>query len=179
WFQGARQGAPLTYQTLTGRTSGEPALVVSMPITDKSGDIVGVGMFASDLSDVSEQVHVSKVGEAGFTYVVDSLNQVVAHPDLAYSSELRDLSAYPPVAALRAGRQGIVNFTDQNGQAWRASAVELDNGWGVIVQQPVSELLQEFRALGMATIAVAIVGTLMLLLLSWLTIRQAMRPIGT
>ncbi|NIV38247.1 MAG: GAF domain-containing protein, partial [Anaerolineae bacterium] len=43
----------------------------------------------------------------------------------------------------------------------------------------MSELLQEFRALGIATIAAAVVGTLMLLLLSWLTIRQAMRPIGT
>ena len=179
WFQGARQGAPLTYQTLIGRTSGEPALVASMPIRDESGDLVGVGMFASDLTDISEQVQVSKVGESGFAYVVDSMNQVVAHPDPAYSSELRDLSAYPPVAALRAGRQGIVNFTDQNGQAWRASLIELENGWGVVVQQPLAELLQEFRALGIASIAVAIVGTLMLLLLSWLTIRQAMRPVGT
>ena len=179
WFQGARQGDGLTYQTLIGRTSGEPALVASTPIRDESGDIVGVGMFASDLTDVSEQVQVSKVGESGFAYVVDSVNQVVAHPDPAYSSELRDLSAYPPVSALRAGTQGIVNFTDQNGQAWRASVVELDNGWGVFVQQPMAELLQEFRALGMATVAVAVVGTVMLLLLAWLTIRQAMRPIGT
>ena len=178
WFQGARQGAPLTYQTLIGRTSGEPALVASMPIADESGEIVGVGMFASDLTDLSEQVQVSKVGESGFAYVVDSLNQVVAHPDPAYSSELRDLSAYPPVAALRAGKQGIVNFTDQNGEAWRAYAIELDNGWGVLVQQPVAELLREFTTLGITTVAVAIVGTLMLLLLSWLTIRQAMRPIG-
>jgi GAF domain-containing protein/HAMP domain-containing protein len=179
WFQGASSGDPLTYQTLIGRTSGEPALVASMPITDESGDIVGVGMLASDLTDLSGQVQVSKVGESGFTYVVDSMNQVVAHPDPAYSAELRDLTSYPPVAALRAGRQGIVDFTDQNGQAWRAFTVELDNGWGVFVQQPMSELLQQFRALGTATIAVAIVGTLMLLLLSWLTIRQAIRPIGT
>ena len=179
WFQGARKGASLTYQTLIGRTSGEPALVASMPIRDESGNLVGVGMFASDLNDISEQVQVSNVGESGFAYVVDSMNQVVAHPDPAYSSELRDLSAYPPVAALRAGRQGIVNFTDQNGQTWRASAVELENGWGVFVQQSTAELLQEVRALGVASIAFAVVGTLMLLLLSWLTTRQAMRPIST
>ncbi len=179
WFQGASSGDPLTYQTLIGRTSGEPALVASIPITDQSGNVVGVGMLASDLTDLSQQVEVSQVGESGFTYVVDSLNQVVAHPDPAYSAELRELSSYPPVAALRAGRQGLVDFTDQNGQAWRAFVVELDNNWGVFVQQPVSELLQEFRALGIATIAAAVVGTLMLLLLSWLTIRQAMRPIGT
>lgn len=179
WFQGARWGGELTFQTLIGRTSGEPALVASMPVRDESGDTVGVGMFASDLTDLGEEVRVSKVGESGFAYVVDSLNQVVAHPDPAYSSELRDLSAYPPVAALRAGRQGLVNFTDQDGQAWRASVVELDNGWGVFVQQPRAELLQEARALTLATVAVAVVGTLMLLLLAWLTIRQAMRPIGT
>ena len=179
WFEGARQGSPVTYQTLVGRTSGEPALVAAMPITDEAGDIVGVGMFASDLTELSQQVQVSKVGKSGYAYVVDSMNQVVAHPDPAYSSELRDLSSYPPVAALRTGRQGIVNFTDQNGQAWRASVVELDNGWGVFVQQPLSELLQEFRALSIVTVAVAVVGALMLLLLSWLTIRQAIRPIGT
>jgi GAF domain-containing protein/HAMP domain-containing protein len=198
WFLEARDGAPLALQTLIGRTSGVPALVVSMPIQDSSGQIVGVGMFTSELTNIAQEVQVSKVGESGFAYVVDGQNQVVVHPDPAYTAELRDLSAYPPIVALRQGRSGPVSFTDETGQEWQAYVTTLpalrlaaapaatggtgatsDQGWGVVVQQSRAELRKSVQGVSALAGIVVAIGTVMLLPLALLTIRQAFLPIRT
>jgi len=179
WFLEARNGASLTVQGLIGRTSGEPALVASMPIRDESGEIVGVGMIASDLTHVAYLVRVSRVEETGFSYIVDAQNRVVAHPDPAFSTELRDLSTYPPIVALRQRKRGLVNFTDEQGQRWRAYVDELDHGWGSVVQQQEEELLGARQEFWRTSGTVVTIGALMMLVLAWLTIRQALRPIGT
>lgn len=179
WFQGAVQGAPLTLQTLqSSRTTGNPALVMSVPIRDKSGAIVGVGMFASELSSLAQQVRARKIGNTGFAYVTDASNLVVAQPDPPFFAQSSDLSAYPPIKALRQGAQGIQTFTDEEGQQWRAYISTLDNGWGVIIQQRESELLGTLRTFRQGAWILLGVGIALILALSWLSIRQALRPIG-
>ncbi len=182
WHIGARNGTPVTFQTLIDRTSGQPALVVSMPIRNESGGIVGVGMFATDLNLVAQGVQASNVGETGFAFVVDAHNNVVAHPDPAVSSELQDFNTYPPVYALRGGERGIITFTDDEGKQWRAYVDELsgykDARWGVVVQQQEAELLSVLRSTQLVSWAAVGVGVLILAALSWLTVRQVTRPIG-
>jgi GAF domain-containing protein/HAMP domain-containing protein len=179
WFLKARDSALLTFQSLIDRTSGEPAIVASMPIKDSAGAIIGVGMFASHLTDLSQEIRVSHVGETGVTYVVDGNNLVIAHPDPTFSAELRDLSEEPPVTALRRGKQGLITFTDAEGIEWYASVSELDNGWGVVVQQEAAELTEPLDLFQMIAWAVSIVSIVLLGLLISLAIRQALFPIGS
>ena len=180
WFLEPKGGAPLTLQSLIGRTSGKPALVASAPIQDQSGEIIGVGMFASNLTDLAHEVQVTTVGATGFAYVVDAENKVIAHPDLAFfeSTDLVDMSNTAPVVALRQGIEELISFTDEEGQKWRAHVEELDNGWGVIVQQPEADLLniqKSFQNLSWGLIGM---GLALLIVLTWSALSQAIRPIG-
>ncbi len=178
WFQNARDGAPITYQTLVGRTTGEPALVISTPIRNAAGEIVGVGMFAADLTDVTKEANISRIGDTGFAFLVDSNNQVLAHPDPELTAALVDFTADPPVKAARSGKTGLMKYTDEDGVKWRAYVSELDNGWIVAVQQKENELLSAlFRFQQIALIALT-VGLGLLFLLSWFTIRQAIAPVA-
>jgi len=179
WFKGASAGEPITYQTLIGRTTGQPALVVSTPIKNASGRIIGVGMFAADLTDLAEETQVSTVGERGFTFIVDANNQAVAHPDLTYTAELRDMSEYPPVAALRKGETGLITFTDENGERWRAYGATLDNGWAIIAQRPESEILAPARQFQIVIITLMMAGGVIMLILALFTIRRTLQPIAT
>lgn len=180
WFQKARDGQEVTYQSLVGRTTGKPALVVSMPIRNGSRQIVGVGMFAADLADLSAETLVRTVGKTGYSYIVDADNKVLAHPDLmAAQDQLQDLADYPPVAALRKGKTGLFIFTDEAGTRWRAYITTMDNGWGVITQQQESEILQaanQFRAISLSFI---VVGSLIMLILATLAIQSTLEPIGS
>ncbi|MBN1660441.1 MAG: GAF domain-containing protein [Anaerolineae bacterium] len=188
WYQGAIGGAPLTFQPLIGRTTGRPALVASAPIRQESGEIVGVGMFASELTDVAEQVQLSGVGEAGFSYVVDADDLVIAYPQQMPAglgeisstlpiTSLGDLSAYPPVQALRAGSRGRITFTDESGQQWQAYVDEMKYGWGVVVQQPNEDYSLGLRRLGRIGLSYSVTGLLLLLGLVVLTVRQALGPV--
>ena len=177
WVKQALEGTPRTYQTLIGRTSGQPALVVSMPIKDKNGNITGVGMFAADLDQISSQVTRTETGSGALTYVVDQNNLLVAHPDSAQTAELRDMSTEPPVIALRQGKQGFVNFTDADGRRWSAVISQLSNGWGVITQQSEAVLLAPIRRFQRMSLILAGFGVLLVYGLSWTTIRQSLQPI--
>jgi GAF domain-containing protein/HAMP domain-containing protein len=178
WFQEIRNGASLAFQTLIGRTSGTPALVISAPIYDRDDDLIGVGMFASDLTNVAQEVEPIRIGETGYSYILDNENRVVLHSDPIYYEDLRDLSTYPPVVALRQGNRGIVEFTDEAGDTWRAYVDVMENGWGVVVQQQEAELLSALSLFQRLAWTATIVGTVMLSILTSLTIRQAFRPIG-
>jgi GAF domain-containing protein/HAMP domain-containing protein len=101
----------------------------------------------------------------------------VAHPDAEYSAELRDLAYYEPVFALRAGERGLFDFTDDEGQEWQAYLEELENGWGVIVQQPIEDLLAPVRRLRTGAWITIGIGAALLLLLVSMAIRQVLRPV--
>lgn len=178
WFQSARSGNPLTYQVLVGRTSLQPALVVSSPIRNENGVVVGVGMFASELDVIAQAIEAGRVGETGISYIVDRQNRLVAHPSLAGGEvSLDDYLEAPPVRALRGGLTGLYDFTDANGVRWRAYIRRLDNDWGVIVQQQESELLSQAQGFWGAAWASAFLGVLLLVTLTWATMRQALQPI--
>lgn len=177
WVQGALNGASVTYQTLIGRTSGQPALVVSMPIRNRFAEIVGVGMFASDLDEISHLVTNTEPGEGGISYIIDAQNVLVAHPDPTMTAELTDMSDEPAVRALRGGEISAIHFTDENDHRWRAEVSRLPNGWGVVVQQPEATLFAPIRNFQrLATLMVVLVGAL-LFGMSYSTIRQGLQPI--
>jgi len=178
YFQIPSSGGPATFQTVMGKTTGKPALTIGVAIRDPQGKIVGVVGLASELTTISDYVQASKLGKTGYAYVVDKNNIVIAHPDPKYTAALTDISAYPPVALMRQGKVGLVAFNDSQGHAWHAYTSVLDNGWGVIVQQQDADYLQTATTFGNISMLVLAVGILILLIIIWLVIRQATRPIA-
>lgn len=178
WFLGAKGGAPITFEALISRTIGKPALNMSTPIYDRAGEIVGVASMVSELSEISKEVLRTEAGQ-GITFIVDVNNRVVAHPDPSYTEgELRDLSAYPPVAALSEGKTGQLTFTDENGITWVAYVDRLDNGWGIVAQQPEAELLAPVRQFQTVSIILIVIGSMVMFALAWFAIRRSLQPIG-
>ncbi|MBK8780775.1 MAG: GAF domain-containing protein [Anaerolineales bacterium] len=178
WFLGAKQGAPITAEALISRTIGKPALNIATPIYDEAGKIVGVASIVSELSEISKEVLNVEEGQ-GITYIVDAGNHVVAHPDPTYTeNELRDLSTYPPVVALSEGKTGQITFTDENNIVWIAYVDRLDNGWGIVAQQPRSELLASVRQFQTTAGIFILIGSVLMFILVWFAIRRTLQPIG-
>ena len=179
WFQEAVKGVPLTLQTLIGRTTGQPALVASAPVYSPEGEISGTAMFASHLTDLSDQVLKVKMGETGYAYLLDNQNQLVAHPELEPGAEaLVDFSEAAPVKALRQGKQPPLVYTDEDGIIWRAHYTLLENGWGVVVQQQETELFATYRQLQLLSWIFIGGGGVVIIALVWASMRQAVQPIN-
>ena len=177
WFMQAKSGVPVTFESVISRTTGTPVLVVSMPIKNETGHIVGVGMFAMHLESMSRQVQVTRLGKTGFAYVVDGQDRVIAHPDQTFASELRNFGAYPPVSALRQGHRGVIRFKDEKQVAWRAHVDMMNIGWGIVVQQQEKELMSPRRVFEQMAMAIIGGSVLTLIILSWWVVRKTLHPI--
>ena len=179
WFQGARAGNEITYQTLIGRTSKQPSLCLSAPIKSKNV-IQGVNYICMTLEILANKVGAVAFGETGYGFIVDDKGRILGHPDSKFTSgdELTDYSNYPPVASLLAGQEGHLLFKDEAGIEWISHGTRLDNGWGVFILQQQSEAFlqaKEFQRLAsaIAGIAIVIIGTI-----TWLVARRLTKPIG-
>jgi PAS domain S-box-containing protein len=177
WFQQAKIGTPVTFESVISKTIDKPGLVVSMPIKNDAGRIVGVGMFAMDLDNLSKQVRVTRLGKTGFAYLVDNQNRVIAHPDPTFSSKFRDFSANPAVASLRQGKRGAITFKERDGQTWLAHIDALANGWGIVVQQKEAEVLSAGRFFQQMAMMIIVGAVMILIVSSWWAVRQALHPI--
>jgi diguanylate cyclase (GGDEF)-like protein len=177
WFIEAKSGRT-AFQSLLGRSGNQPALVLSMPIKDSQGQVLGVSMFAGYLTKLSQDVRSMQVGKTGYAYVVDAQNKVIAHPDPAYTSALRDLSNTPPIDALRQSHQGVLEYSDANGIVWGTYVSTLKNGWGIIVQQQRQEILLPLKAFQSISKIILVCGSTILLILSIFLIRNALKPVS-
>lgn len=188
WFQqasgaGGRAALPISYQSLVGRTNNRPALVIAIPIRDPSGQVTGVSMAAFQLDQISRLVELPEYRHSEAVFVVDQEDQLIIHTN-SDQSLLKDMSEYPPVKTLRSGTAGgDLRFidTDANGKEipTRAHITLLSNGWGIVAQQSEAELFAPIRTFRQLTLVVLIVGALILVALSWPTIRQAIHPVFT
>lgn len=179
WFRRARAGDSPALEIVIGRTSGVPALVGAMLITDTTQTGVGIAMFASALSDVAAQVQTAEIGETGFAYIVDQEDKVLAHSDPEITAQVIDFSAYPPVMQLRSNFEGLVKFQDNSGQRWWAYVRGVEPGLGIIVQQREEEVLRGTRRFQLIYWVVTLVGSVLLATLGFMTVWQAFRPILT
>ena len=180
WFQQLLGGADSSLQTQTGRTTGQPALVAAVPILDRDGQLLGVCMSATLLTDLSQQVLTSNIGETDYAYVVDAQDQLVAHPDmLPASTQLSDWNQAAPVVSLRQGIAPPLVFIDENDIEWIAWYTSLPNGWGVVVQQQTAETLAPLRTLQSLAIGFIALASLLLLVMFVFVIRQTLRPVDS
>jgi len=176
WYQQAVAGQS-GLQTLIGRTSGVPALIMSEPIRNGSGEVIGVSMFASTLTDISDLLARYRVGDTGLAYLVGPQGLILASDLEFFTAQQTTILSYPPAAALTGGARGTYRFDDENGVRWQAYIAEMENNWGLIIQVNEQELLAQVRALRAVSIAGVLASALILMGLSWLAFRQAFRPV--
>lgn len=192
WYQNALGGTPLTMSIQIGQSRGGPVLVSSTPVRDQTGEITGVGMIASELATIADQVLVHMPGGRGIAVVIDQDNQIIAHSARRFTSVVQDLGDYPPVVALREeiassedfGQEWrslantTLSFTNIDGQIWQAYGQELENGWIVLAQIPQTGLLGEATTeQRISGIALLLGVILIFILFTTFAIRQSIHPI--
>ncbi|MEG4393274.1 ATP-binding protein [Microcoleus sp. BROC3] len=152
--------------------------------TDKSADqlgkIQGVAMIGILLSDLARAIGTVRIGKTGFAFLVDNKGQLIAHPDEKFfaQKQLINLSNYPPVKTLLAGKRGAFYFADERGVKWLSCLNQLDSGWGVIILQEEAEVLEKEELFWQLAITIATIAVLGVGGLTWILTSRLVRPIG-
>ena len=171
-------GKKLSWQTLIGKTSKKPALVLAVPI--KSGDrLVGVIAAAMTIDVISRNIATWRQGDTGFAFLVDEKGFVVSHPNKQYVVKRKNLNSHPLIANFRKkGWQTITsNFNTNDGASAFGHVRSNIYGWALVLQQEEGEVFAAYkRTQEFALILLA--GTIVLvLIIAWFSARAIVTPI--
>jgi len=166
------------------RNQREPHMTIAVPSGEYAVEVTVAEVNLRALWDVISRI---RVGEAGYAYVVDSADHLVAHPNAALALERRDLTGLPQVRAARAG--GAASSPDREpmiiaaglggGQVLSAHAAIGNLGWIVLTEQPIAEALAPVQATIIRSLLILALGLLASVLASILLARRMVAPIRT
>ncbi len=178
YYKDIMRGKGLAWQTLIGKTSKKPSLVLAVPI--KSEDqTVGVMAAAMTVDDISKSIATWKKGNTGYAFLVDEKGYVIAHPNRQYVAKRKNLNSHPLIANYR--KKGWTTITTRFNTAKNQPAlghVRSNNyGWALAIQQEDSEV---FAALNqMQKFALTLLGCTILLVsvIAWFSARAIVTPV--
>ena len=171
-------GKKLSWQTLIGKTSKKPALVLAVPI--KRGDrLVGVIAAAMNIDEISQNIATWQQGRTGFAFLVDEKGYVVSHPDRQYVTKRKNLNGHPLIASFRkkGWRTTTTEFNAPDGEIAFGHVRSNNYGWALALQQQNKEVFESFnRVQEFALILLG--GTILLvLIIAWFSARAIVTPI--
>jgi signal transduction histidine kinase len=162
------------------QTESEPYVTLAMPVGKYA---VEVTVAEVNLRAVLKVISQAQVGPGGYAYVVDSRNQLVAHPDSRVLRERRDLGALDQVKAARADREGaggrgtIVADGLGGGRVLAAHAAIAPLGWLVFVERPAADAYAPLREPIIRSIVIFVLGLGLSILSSIFLARRMVAPI--
>ncbi|MBN1931298.1 MAG: zinc-ribbon domain-containing protein [Desulfobacterales bacterium] len=176
YYKEVMSGKELAWQTLIGKTSKKPALVLAVPI--KEGDkIVGVMASAMGIDAISQLIANWKQGETGYAFLVDEKGKVVAHQNQQYALQSKNLSAHPLVMASKNGRSGAVYFENELGESSLGHARKTNYGWVLAIQQEEKEMLDILKQAQYFAYLLLGITILAVLFIAYLSGRAIVNPI--
>jgi methyl-accepting chemotaxis protein len=177
YYKDIMAGKALAWQTLIGRTSKKPALVLAVPI--RAGDkTVGVMAAAMNIDDISQTVARWKKGQTGFAFLVDETGKVVAHQIEEYVVSEKKLDTHPLVAALRKEKKpATLSFTGESGQSALGHALSNSMGWVLAIQQDSAEVFAKLKRMEVFAATLLGITVVIVLIIAWLAARALVRPI--
>jgi signal transduction histidine kinase len=77
-------GDTVISKPLISKDTGNYVIVVSAPIKDDNGEIIGLVGIDVNLSVITDIINEEKIGNGGYAYMLNKEGTVVAHPDKEY-----------------------------------------------------------------------------------------------
>jgi methyl-accepting chemotaxis protein len=178
YYKDIMAGKALGWQTVIGRTSKIPALVVAVPIRD-GNRVVGVLAAAMTVDDISKKTATWKMGTTGFAFLVDEQGNVVSHPKQQYAEKRENLNNTPLISAFRKrGWTSITTpFAGENGQPAIGHARSNTYGWVLALQQDESEIFETLNIIQTFALTLLAVTVLLVIAIAWFSARALVTPI--
>ncbi len=176
YYKDIKNGKSLAWQTLIGKTSGKPALVLSVPII-KNEELVGVIAAAMATDAISKSVATWKNGKTGYAFLVDENNKVIAHQKKEYVLKEVNLSNYPIISMNKNKTTGFSEFPDENGIKTVGSIQKNHFGWTLVIQQKKSEVYAALATFQKYLLLIFISSALIVTIIAWLSAKAIVRPI--
>ncbi|MGD2272269.1 MAG: cache domain-containing protein [Desulfobacterales bacterium] len=180
YYKDIIKGKKLSWQTLIGKTSKKPALVLSVPIYQQD-NLVGVMAAAMTIDEISKYVANWKKGQTGFAFLIDEKGKVVAHQRKQFVVTQKNLRNHPLIAAFRKGKWTTKTtiFNNDKGEPTLGHVRGIKYGWALAIQQDSSEVFEPLKRVRNFALSLLFVTVVLVSLIAYISARTIVRPIMT
>ena len=178
YFKDIIDGKKLSWQTLIGKTSKKPSLVLAVPIMSED-KLVGVMAAGMNVDEISKHIAKWKKGKTGFAFLVDDKDKVVAHQVKQYVLKQKKLSSHPLVESFRKGgwTTKTFPFKDENRKKYIGHIRGINYGWALAIQQEEQEVFASLKRIQKFAVILLILTIALVLLIAWISARAVVTPI--
>jgi len=166
---------PFAWQTLIGRTTKKPALILAVPIK-KEGQVVGALCSAMHVEAISEQIANWRKGKTGLAFLVDQTGKVVAHQNAEFTQMEKFLGSHPLIANFHKDNLGMQRF-QENGVSKIGFVRATQWNWKVAIQQDEEEVFALIRQANLFAICILAIAVALVLVVALVSSRAIVRPI--
>jgi signal transduction histidine kinase len=170
----ASGSSDVQFSTVMADDAGRPTLYLVQGLSD--GELA-VGALNTD-HIVAVQKSVA-FGQHGHAAIVDHMGNVIAHPDREWERQMRNISEIEPVRRLINRETGVTRFYSPSAKTEMLAGFTPVSGagWGVIVPQPVDEIIERASSVKSIAAAIALAGIGGAAIISYLLSGLLLRPI--
>jgi len=173
----AIKGKKLTWQTLIGKTSKKPALVLAVPIIS-GGRVIGVMAAAANIDDISKSVARWRRGKTGYAFLVDETGKVVSHQVKQFVVQQKKLNNHPMIQAYKRNKraQGAI-YKDERGREVFGHVRGNRYDWALVVRQESEEIFEPLKSVQLFFYILFIVTIFVVSVVAWFFARALVKPI--
>ena len=180
-FGNRHNNVPAISAVFKSNISNRPAVLLKTYIYDKRNSRRGILFTEVGLSYVNDICTNVTSGGKEHCVVVDSLGQVVAHPNQEWVNSIKNLSKISVVQKIQNKQSGTTSFhapfIDQESVAGYATIK--NTGWGVIIAQPKDDLESPMEKVMQTIFIWLVVGVLLALIVAYMLTLQITKPINS
>jgi sigma-B regulation protein RsbU (phosphoserine phosphatase) len=155
-----------------------------------SKDIAGIVSAEISLRKIRQMLSEIKLGEEGFSYIIDRSGLFITHPSDKYilkrnffkqSSPLKNANLKDYEFQIRSGRRGVGSGISEYlnyRKCWFFYAPLSNSNWTVIIVIPEQELFRERNVYLYKIITVSVIGIILLFLLNMIMFKRVLDPLA-
>lgn len=150
YFRKAIQGRPNMESAVISRKSNEPVLSIAYPVKDERGEVIGVLCSIMKIPFLAARINKIKIGTTGYAYIVNKEGLVIVYPDMqqVLKTDLsKEQGMVEIMKKIKAGEEGVQEYTFQNVVKYSGFAPVKANGWAVVTSVPKDEMLATATAI--------------------------------
>ena len=192
WFKATLQSRPgevIPLDAYRAETAGwEIVIGFNAPIiADSSGEVLGVLTTRISMKHILDRVRMldeRRNIKNNHAYLLNSRGEILAGPDEQDFLKPYRLHDFPEIRELQAGRSGVSQYKNDRGEEVVGARYALTGdgdfngwGWGIIVNQPVSEAFRAAYTIRDVIVAMMIIMAFLITVSSMIIAKRISRPI--